>query len=98
MIDLTTLLSALGSMTRRKPEVVSPTCIRAAFKNDRYLELSKETKDAVSAWSAGTLLVSGKPVQFAVLVGRLFEPARLPQIMGKAKAVNAAAKAQQWPQ
>jgi len=86
-MNLTTLLSALENMTQRKPEALSATTVRAAFTTHRYLELSNEADDAVSAWAVGSLLVAGKPVRFAVLIGRLFEPARLRQTMGKAKVL-----------
>jgi hypothetical protein len=84
MFDLATLLPALQSMTRRPVEAVATTTVRAAITAHRYLELSVEDGGAVSAWAVGSLLVAGKPVKFAVLVGRLFEPARLTQTFRKA--------------
>jgi hypothetical protein len=73
-------------MTRRPVETVCDTTIRAHFTDYRYLELSVDPT-RTTATAIASMLIAGKPVKFAVLVGRVFDEAKLPRIMSKAKVL-----------
>jgi len=77
MLDLTTLLPALETLTRRKPEVVSPTTVRAHLTPYRFVEITNEPDGWTSVWAVGTMLVAGRKITTAVLTSHVHDAAKI---------------------
>jgi hypothetical protein len=53
------------------------------------LELTRETDRVVSAWAIAPMVIRGRLVEMAALVGSLFEASKAPVALRKAKALIA---------
>jgi hypothetical protein len=87
-MNFETLAPGLTTLTRRATEI-TPDNMTGWFTEWRRIELSTELDGTTSVWTIGKPMVAGRVVETTVLVGTLFDEAKLPRVLQKAKSLLA---------
>jgi hypothetical protein len=79
---------ALVALTRRPVEGEGNTLV-AYLTTQRRLELTREADGVVSAWAVAPIVIAGRLVEMAALVGNVYEPSKVATAVRRAKALIA---------